>query len=88
MTETMWTIIDILRRAYLDPDRPDYWTLWHLQDKIGIELEGCGCPGDPAITKLVKMGIIEELPDLHCRYRIVVESEYLPFTDSPEPEEA
>lgn len=74
MTETMWKILDIMRRHYLE-DRGSYWTIWHLQEKIGIELEGGGCPGDPAITKLLALGIIEEFPDLQCRYRIVISTE-------------
>lgn len=71
MTQTMWKIIDIMRRHYLK-DHGSYWTIWHLQEKLGIELEGCGVPGDPAITELLKLGLIEELPDLHCRYRIAI----------------
>ncbi len=86
MTETMWKILDILRRSYLDPGQAGYWTIWHLQDRLGIELEGCGCPGDPALTNLVKFGLIEELSDLHCRYRIVVIIDDLPFTYPPEQE--
>ena len=86
MTETMWKILDILRRSYLALSQAGYWTIWQLQDELGIELEGCGCPGDPALTNLVKLGLIEELSDLHCRYRIVVIIDDLPFTDPLEQE--
>jgi hypothetical protein len=71
MSETMWKIIDIMRQHYLK-DHGSYWATWKLQKKLGIELEGCGINGDPAITRLVELGLIEELPDLHCRYRIVI----------------
>lgn len=76
MTEVMWRVIAVLIKAhYAGP--VSYMALWHIQEQINdadftVELEGCGCPGDPAITELLKLGLIEELPDLHCRYRIVI----------------
>lgn len=74
MTEIMWKILDTLRRLYLERDGVgDYLAAWHLQDELGIKLAGCGVPdGDNAIEELVKLGLIEEVPDLGCRFRIVV----------------
>lgn len=73
MTEIMWKVLDILRKFYLDPDLPGHLSVWHLEEEVGVKLAGCGVPdGDPAIEKLVEMGLIEELLDLGCRFRIVV----------------
>lgn len=80
MTETMWRVIAVLIKAHYTPG-VSYLALWHIQEEIKdddftVELEGCGVPiGDPAIDRLMEMGLIEELPDLHCRYRIVVKGE-------------
>lgn len=69
MTETMWKIIDLM---YNRKDTP-YWSSWSLREQLGIDLAGCGFHyGDDAIEQLVTLGLIEELPDLGCRYRIVV----------------
>jgi len=72
MTETMWKVLDILRQLYLNPlVGGGYRAMWHLEDEIGVKLAGCGVPdGDPALQKLVEMGLIEELFDLGCRFRI------------------
>lgn len=74
MTPTMWAIIDILRQLYLERGADGgYLAAWHLEDELGIKLAGCGVPdGDPAIEKLVKLGLIEEVENLGCRFRIVV----------------
>lgn len=75
MTETMWKVLIFMYRT-LEDDKTPYWSAWHLEERLGIKLAGCGVPdGDLALEKLVKMGLIEELPDLHCRYRIVVKGE-------------
>lgn len=70
----MWNVLDILRRLYLERDGVgDYLATWHLEDKLGVKLAGCGVPdGDNAIEQLVNLGLIEEVPELGCRYRIVV----------------
>lgn len=70
MTETMWKVINELYTAY---GQGAYIALWNLQRMVGVELEGCGCPGDPAITKLLELGLIEEVPGLSWRYQIKVE---------------
>ena len=73
MTETMWKVIEVLYAAYLIDGTGGYRAAWHLEDEIGVKLAGCGVSdGDPALQKLVEMGLIEELPDLGCRFRIVV----------------
>lgn len=77
MTEKMWAIIDLLHQMYVERGRDGgYLAAWGLEDAIGVKFSGCGVPvGDPAIEKLVKMGLIEELPDLSCRFRIVVQDD-------------
>lgn len=71
MTSIMWKVLDILINLHFDSI--GYASVWHLQERLRIELADCGVPdGDNAIEKLVEMGLIEELPDLGCRYRIVV----------------
>lgn len=74
MTETMWKIIYTLRQLYVKRGKEaGYLALWNIEDDLGIKLAGCGVPdGDTAIEQLVKLGLIEELPALGCRYRIVV----------------
>lgn len=72
MSETMWKVLDTLRRFYLDPDLPVHLAVWHLEEEVGVKLAGCGVEGDPAVEKLVQLGLIEELIDLGCRFRIVV----------------
>lgn len=74
MTETMVKVLDLLRRAHLERDLTGgYRAVWHLEDELGIKLAGCGVPdGDNAIEQLVKLGLIEEVADLGCRFRIVV----------------
>lgn len=74
MSETMWKILDVLRGGYLKEGTAYYRSVWSLRAEIGVdELAGCGVPyGDSALEKLAEMGLIEELTDLHCRYRIVI----------------
>lgn len=53
-----------------------YLAAWDLATGLGIDpgdFGGCGTPGpgDKAIRALISEGIIEELPDLGCRYRLV-----------------
>lgn len=73
MNEIMWKVLDELRWVYLQGGKGGgYATLWYLQGVVGVDLAGCGVPGNDAIERLLEMGLIEELPDLHCRYRIVV----------------
>lgn len=68
----MWKVIAFMYSTLKDGKTP-YWSAWHLEERLGIKLAGCGVPtGDDAIEQLVKLGLIEELPDLGCRYRIVV----------------
>lgn len=76
MTETMWKILDVLRGGYLKAGAGYYRSTWSLGAEIGKELAGCGVPyADDAIEKLEELGLIEELSDLHCRYRIVISTE-------------
>lgn len=71
MTETMWKVLRALIEARFGNSK--YLSLWNLQEILGTELAGCGVPdGDTAIEKLVEMGLIEEVPDLGCRYRVVI----------------
>ena len=78
MTETMWKVINELYATYMIRGQWAYIEHWNLQQIVGVDLEGCGCPGDPAVTLLLKMGLIEEVPDLNCRYRIKVEADNVP----------
>lgn len=71
MTETMWKVLYELLRIHLCGPA-GYASLWHLQDAVKVDLEGCGVPGDPAVMRLLEMGLIAELPDLPYRYRLVV----------------
>lgn len=71
MTETMWKVLEILIKRHFDGI--GYCSVWSMSKALNIELAGCGVPyGDPSLLKLVEMGLIEELPDLGCRFRIVV----------------
>lgn len=71
MTETMWKVLQLLIKRRFDGI--GYSSTWSMSKELNIELAGCGVPyGDPALEKLVELGLIEELPDLGCRYRIVV----------------
>lgn len=71
MNETMWKVLEILIKRHFDGI--GYASTWSLSQTLGIELAGCGVPyGDPALEALVKLGLIEEVPDLGCRYQIVV----------------
>jgi hypothetical protein len=75
VTDAMWKVIVFMYRT-LEDDKTPYWSVWHLEERLGIKLAGCGVPhGDDAIEQLVKLGLIEELPDLGCRYRIVVKED-------------
>lgn len=79
MTETMWRVVALLMEAHYTS--VGYLALWHIQERINdealtVKLAGCGVPeGDNAIERLVEMGLIEELPNLGCRYRIVIKGE-------------
>lgn len=70
MTETMWKVLELLIKRHFDGI--GYCSVWSMSRALNIQLAGCGVHGDPAIEKLVEMGLIEELPDLGCRFRIVV----------------
>lgn len=71
MTETMWKILGILIECHFDGR--GYAAVWQIAHEININLAGCiVTDGDPALEALVKLGLIEEVPDLGCRYRIVV----------------
>lgn len=72
MSKTMWKVLQSLIRAHFE-EAGFYRSVWSLSSEIGIDLAGCGVPeGDPALEALVKLGLIEEVPDLHCRYQIVI----------------
>lgn len=71
MTETMWRVLELLIKRRFDGI--GYASTWSMSNELRVELAGCGVPyGDPALGRLVEMGLIQELEDLGCRYRIVV----------------
>jgi len=71
MSEIMWKVLYELLKIHLCGPT-GYASLWHLQEAVGVDLEGCGVHGDPAVMDLLAMGLIVELPDLPYRYRIAV----------------
>ncbi|MCB1714254.1 MAG: hypothetical protein KDK05_03870 [Candidatus Competibacteraceae bacterium] len=55
-----------------------YMAVWHIAETLGVDLiefGGCGTSGvwSSTIDTLVAEGIIEEVPDLGCRYRLKVQ---------------
>ena|SRR2546421_6953671 len=56
------------------PPKGSYIAGWTICDKLGVsrgELD-CAIPGtqyDKALKELIDAGLVEELPDLGCRYR-------------------
>jgi len=74
MTEAMWKVLYCLLNAKLS-DRTHFRAIWQLEDEIGLKLAGGGVPdGDTAIGQLLEMGLIEEVPNLGCRYQVVVKN--------------
>lgn len=71
MTPTMWKVLRALIEAHYGNSK--YLAAWHLEEILGVKLAGCGVyDGDNAIEKLVELGLIEEVENLGCRFRIVV----------------
>jgi hypothetical protein len=65
LTELQQKIIDMLKQI-------DYLAIWQIEELTNVSISGCGVPtGDNAVEELVRLGLIEELPELACRYRIV-----------------
>jgi hypothetical protein len=75
MSKLAWDILRILlitKAAYLAD--------WDMADALGVSRTEfhTRIPGtvyDAALEELQRKGLIEELPDLACRYRLVVEEE-------------
>lgn len=70
---------DLAQRIYsaIANSSSGYLAVWHIGIALGAETPAnfCGSLGkwtetDTAMRELVEGGFIEELPDLHCRYRI------------------
>lgn len=69
-------VLAILMKAHFTEYAGSHRATWQLEKETETKLAGLGEPeGDNAIEKLVEMGLIEELPDLGGRYRIVVSTE-------------
>jgi hypothetical protein len=57
------------------PPKTSYIAGWNICDQLGVlrtELD-CAIPGtqyDEALKELIDSGLVEELPDLGCRYRL------------------
>lgn len=73
MTEQImrYAIIGVLRKEH-------YLAVWSIADRLGVdraEFGGCGLSSKwaDAIDQLVADGVIEEVPDLGCRYSLVKE---------------
>jgi|SRR5579859_1611949 len=55
------------------PPKSSYIAGWHICDQLGIariELDCSYTKYDFALKELVDAGLVEELPDLGCRYRL------------------
>jgi len=62
------------------PPRSSYIAGWHICDQLGVDRThlNCSIPGtkyDKGIKELLNAGIIEELPELHQRYRLCKKQE-------------
>lgn len=57
-------------------DSGSYLAVWYIAERLGVPMPANFCGSgewtetDTAMKELVDGGFIEELPDLHCRYRI------------------
>lgn len=52
-----------------------YMAAWHICDALGVDRGQlrCAIPGteyDDALKELIDAGLVEETPDLGCRYRL------------------
>jgi hypothetical protein len=79
MTELAWKILTILIKARYTTSSP-YRAEWHINNELGIEISQWSwkypqTPVDHAVHTLIEKGLIEELPDLHCRYQIIEKEE-------------
>jgi len=77
MSEHAWRILSILLEARQKPDHTSYLAGWHIADRLGVERSAFNTriPGtiyDEALGDLIEKGLVEELPDLRQRYRIVI----------------
>jgi hypothetical protein len=57
------------------PPKPSYIAGWHICDQLGVDRTqlDCSIPGtkyDKALKELIDAGVVEEVPDLGCRYRL------------------
>lgn len=75
MSELAFRMLWHLIKVHIDrPGR--YYAVWQLADLLGIEQFGAGLgadtKGQKALDELLALGLIEEVPDLHHRYRIKI----------------
>jgi hypothetical protein len=57
------------------PPRQSYIAGWHICDALEVDRTqlDCSVPGtqyDEALKELIDSGIVEEMPELGCRYRL------------------
>lgn len=57
------------------PGKASYITSWQICDALGVDRGQlrCAIPGteyDDALKELIDAGLVEETPDLGCRYRL------------------
>jgi hypothetical protein len=66
------SILDIITES-TQPPKSSYIAGWTICDKLGIsrtELDCSFTEHDRALKELIDAGLVEELPDLGCRYRL------------------
>lgn len=71
LTKGHWRVLHLLSSAW--HNGAGYLAIWHIAKATGIA-GSCGCPGPLAdiLDDLTAWNWIRELPDLDCRYEIVV----------------
>jgi hypothetical protein len=67
------SILTVIKES-TKPPRSSYIAGWHICDQLGVsrtELHTShDTKYDKALKELIDAGMIEELPELHCRYRL------------------
>jgi hypothetical protein len=67
------SILTVIKESTKRPG--SYIAGWHICDQLGVDRThlDCSIPGtkyDIALKELIDAGLIEELPELGCRYRL------------------
>lgn len=82
-------MLNIITEATKPDDKGSYIEAWTICDQLGVsrgELN-CAIPGtkyDKALKELLDAGLIEELPELHQRYRLCKRDEKQLRTSCPQ----